>query len=196
MSTYTDLQLDALREMANIGSGNAGTALGAMLGRSVDLSVPHVSALPLADAVDALGDPESMVTAGVLPIFGDMDGVVLLLFTQEAADTLCTLLGVPPGSEYGASALCEIGNILGSSYVQAIGSMVDLHMEPRPPEVVVDQLGAIVSSVLAHVAGDQDVALVMDTNLEVEEEACALSFLLVPEGDGVNELLSRLGLPT
>lgn len=63
----------------------------------------------------------------------------------------------------------------------------DIPHASREPEV---------SSVLAHVAGDQDVALVMDTNLEVEGGACALSFLLVPEGDGVDELLTRLGLPT
>jgi chemotaxis protein CheC len=196
MTTYTAVQLDALSEIANIGSGHAGTALGAMLGRSVDLSVPHVVALPLADAVDALGDPGRAVTAGVLPIFGDMDGVVLLLFTPEAADTLCTLLGCEPGTDVGRSALAEIGNILGSSYVQAIGSMTDLHMEPRPPEVVEDVLGAIVSTVLAHVAGERDVALVLDTHLHVEGEACALSFLLVPEGDGVGQLLARLGLPS
>lgn len=196
MSTYSDLQLDALREIANIGSGTAGTALAAMLGRSVDLSVPHVEAVPLVAAVEAVGDPARPTTAALLPIFGDMDGVVLLLFRPDAADTLCRLLGVEPGSEVGDSALSEIGNVLGTSYLNSIAAMTGLALEPRPPEVVTDVLGAIVSSVLTHVAGGDDVALLLDTQLRVEDEACAVSFLLVPEGDGVQELLTRLGLPT
>lgn len=196
MSTYSDLQLDALREIANIGSGTAGTALAAMLGRSVDLSVPHVEAVPLVEAVEAVGDPSRPTTAALLPIAGDMDGVVLLLFRTDAADTLCRLLGVEPGSEVGDSALSEIGNVLGTSYLNSIAAMTGLALEPRPPEVVTDVLGAIVSSVLTHVAGGDDVALLLDTQLRVEDEACAVSFLLVPEGDGVQELLTRLGLPT
>ncbi|MEV4421615.1 chemotaxis protein CheC [Patulibacter sp. NPDC049589] len=195
MSTYSALQLDALREIANIGSGTAGTALAGMLGKTVDLSVPHVEAVPLADAVDAAGDPARPTTAALLPITGDMDGVVLLLFRTDAADTLCRLLGVEPGSEVGDSALAEIGNVLGTSYLGAIAAMTGLALEPKPPEVVTDVLGAIVSSVLTHVAGGDDVALVLDTRLRVEDEACGLSFLLVPEGDGVQELLARLGLP-
>jgi chemotaxis protein CheC len=196
MSTYSALQLDALREVANIGSGTAGTALASLLGRSVDLSVPHVAALPLADAVDAVGAADATTTAALLPIIGDMDGVVLLLFRPEAADALCRMLGVEPGSAVGASALAEIGNILGTTYLGAIAALTGLALEPRPPEVVTDALGAIVSSVLAHVVGDEDVALVLDTRLRVEDEACGLSFLLVPEGGGVAELLTRLGLPT
>lgn len=196
MSTYSDLQLDALREIANIGSGTAGTALAAMLGRSVDLSVPHVEAVPLVAAVEAVGEPSRPTTAVLLPIMGDMDGVVLLLFRPDAADTLCRLLGVEPGTEVGDSALSEIGNVLGTSYLNSIAAMTGLALEPRPPEVVTDVLGAIVSSVLTHVAGGDDVALLLDTQLKVEDEECAVSFLLVPEGDGVQELLTRLGLPT
>lgn len=196
MSTYSDLQLDALREIANIGSGTAATALAAMLGRSVDLSVPHVEAVPLVEAVETVGDPSRPTTAALLPIMGDMDGVVLLLFRPDAADTLCRLLGVEPGSEVGDSALSEIGNVLGTSYLNSIAAMTGLTLEPRPPEVVTDVLGAIVSSVLTRVAGGDDVALLLDTQLRVEDEECAVSFLLVPEGDGVQELLTRLGLPT
>jgi chemotaxis protein CheC len=191
---YSALQLDALREVANIGSGTAGTALSSLLGRSVDLSVPSVRALPLGEAVDAIGDAEAEVTAVVIPIFGAMDAVVVLLFAPEAADTLCALLGVEADSEVGRSALSEIGNILGTSYVGSIESMTGLHLEPRPPQALTDMLGAVVSSVLNHVSGGGDVALVMDSALEVEGEACSLSFILVPSDEGVAELLTRLGL--
>jgi len=193
-TTYSEMQLDALRELANIGSGTAATALSSMLGRPVDVSVPSALALPLADAVDAAGPAEDTVTAVVLPIFGDFDGIVLLLFPPADAATLCGLLGVEADSEYGLSALGEIGNILGSAYVGALGMMTGLGLEPRPPQTVTDMLGAIVASVLATGAESSDVALVLDSDLIVEGTQCSLSFMLVPSRNGVGEVLAGLGL--
>ena len=92
------------------------------------------------------------------------------------------------------SALQEIGNILGTAYVGAIEAMTGQHLEPRPPAIVADTLGAIVSAVLTQVAGAGELALVMDSALQVEQEACELSFVLVPGDEGVTELLARLGL--
>jgi chemotaxis protein CheC len=191
---YTELQLDAMRELANIGSGNAATALASMLGREVELSVPRAFALPLADAVDAVGPADRTVSSVVLPIFGDMDALVLLLFSIEDAATLCGLLGVEPGSEVGDSAIGEIGNILGTSYINALASMAALVLEPRPPHVVTDMLGAIVASLLSQTVGETDSALVLDTGLEVADAACSLSFLLLPTSGGIAELLGRLGV--
>ena len=101
---YTELQLDALRELANIASGNAATALSQMLGREVGVSVPRVLALPLADAVEACGSPDEAITSVVIPLDGDIDGLVLLLISPDGADALCQLLGVDAGSEIGDSA--------------------------------------------------------------------------------------------
>ena len=194
MPQYTDLQLDALRELANIGSGNAGTALSAMLGQPVDISVPAASALPLADAVEAAGDPESPATGVVLPICGDIEATVLLLFPPEDERILSTLLGVEPGTEDGCSALGEIGNILGCSYVNSLAEMTGLSIEPRPPVTVADMVGAIMSSVLAVRADSTNLALLMDSRLMVEGQACELTFLLLPSLEGIDELLGRLGL--
>lgn len=191
---YTDLELDALRELANIGSGTAGTALSSMLGRPVDISVPRALALPLADAVDAAGDAEQPATGVVIPLQGDLQGTVLLLFDGDDAATLCSLLGVEPDSDVGLSALGEIGNILGTSYIQALGQMTGLTLEPTPPHVATDMLGAIVATVLAAEAAASDVALLLDSDLQVEGEPCSLSFMLLPEPGGVRELLTRLGL--
>jgi chemotaxis protein CheC len=195
MSTpYTALQLDALRELANIGSGTAGTALSQMLGRPVDISVPNALALPLADAIDAVGAPEEDVTGVVIPLAGDMDAVVLLIFPVADAAALCGLLGVEAGTEVGVSALGEIGNILGASYVGALGAMTGIELEPTPPQTVTDMLGAIVSTVLASRSTGSDTALILDSELAVEGESCSLSFLLLPAAGGVDELLARMGM--
>jgi len=190
----TDLQLDALREMSNIGSGNAATALASMLGQSVDLRVPTALALELADAVDAVGNPEDTVSAVIIGVFGDLDATVLLLFDPESANTLCSLLGVEGDPEMALSALGEIGNILGSSYVQAMGTTTSLHMAPHPPVAMSDMLGAIVASVLAVTAADTDLALLLDSKMTVDGTACKFGFLYVPSGAGVALLLDRLGL--
>ncbi|HWM09141.1 MAG TPA: chemotaxis protein CheC [Solirubrobacteraceae bacterium] len=194
MSHYTELQLDALRELANIGSGTASTALSGMLGRPVDISVPKAEALPFAEAVDAIGDAEAEITGIVLGITGEMNGTVLLLVPPADADKLCRMLGVEPDDEFALSALGEIGNIVGTSYINALASMTGMEIEPTPPGTATDFLGAIVESVLAGAAMNGDVALLLDSNLVVEGEDCSISFLLVPDQGGVDLLLSRLGL--
>ena len=191
---YTALQLDALRELANIGSGTAGTALSQMLGRPVDISVPNALALPLAEAVDAVGEPEEDVTGVVIPLAGDMQAIVVLIFPVADAATLCGLLGVDAGTEVGLSALGEIGNILGASYVGSLSAMTGLALEPTPPQTVTDMLAAIVSTVLAANATTTDTALILDSELTVEGESCSLSFLLLPAAGGVDELLARMGM--
>jgi chemotaxis protein CheC len=191
---YTELQLDALRELANIASGNAATSLAQMLGREVDLNVPRVLALPLADAVDACGSPEEATVSVVIPLDGDVTGVVLLLIEPEGAEALCKLLGVDAWDEIGESALREIGNILGTSCLNALASMTGLHLEPRPPHLTTDMLGAIVSSLALSQTASTELVLVLDSELAVAGEPCSISFVLLPTEGGVSDLLAPLGL--
>jgi len=191
---YTELQLDALRELANIASGNAATALAQMLGREVDLNVPRVLALPLADAVEACGSPEQATVSVVIPLEGDVTGVVLLLIEPEGAEALCKLLGVDAWDEIGESALREIGNILGTSCLNALASMTGLHLEPCPPHLTTDMLGAIVSSLALSQTASTDLVLVLDSELAIADEPCSISFVLLPTEGGVSDLLAPLGL--
>ncbi len=195
MSThYSELQLDALRELANIGSGTASTALSIMLGRSVDISVPTAEALPFADAVDAAGPAEQEITGIVLGIVGDLTGTVLLLIPPADADAMCQMVGVEPSDELALSALGEIGNIIGTSYINALAAMTRMHIEPTPPATATDMLAAIVETVLAGQALSSDVALMLDSNLRVEGEDCSISFLFVPDAGGIEMVLARLGM--
>jgi len=190
-----DMQLDGLREIANIGSGTAATALSSMLGRAVDLTVPKALALELADAVDAVGTPDDDVTAVVLGVAGDLAATVVLLFDPTSAATVCSLLGVDPAdSEMALSALGEVGNILGSSYIGAMSQMANLALEPMPPAALADMLGAIVATALAATAVDTDFALLLDSEMAVEDAGCSFGVLFVPSADGVERLLAGLGL--
>jgi chemotaxis protein CheC len=194
MTTFSDMQLDALRELANIGSGNAGTALGSMLGKSVDISVPTAAALPLAEAVAIAGEPDELRYGVVVPIIGDFEAIVVLLFPDIDAQKLCGIYGIEPSTPDGYSMLGEVGNILGTNYINVLAQMVGMELEPEPPQVVEDMLGSILSSVLIGRGEDIEEALILDSDLLVEEEECSLSFLLLPNHGGIKELLGRLGL--
>jgi chemotaxis protein CheC len=194
MTTFSDMQLDALRELANIGSGNAGTALGSMLGKSVDISVPTAAALPLAEAVAIAGEPDELRYGVVVPIVGEFEAIVVLLFPEPDAKKLCGIYGIEPSTPDGKSMLGEVGNILGTNYINVLAQMVGMEMEPAPPQVVEDMLGSILQSVLLGRGDDIEAALILDSALEVEEEECSLSFLLLPADGGIRQLLERLGL--
>jgi chemotaxis protein CheC len=195
VTTYSDLQIDALRELANIGSGTAATALSGMLGTPVDISVPNPLLLPLNEAVEAIGPVDAEVTGVAIGIVGDMDATVLMLFTPETSNVLCPMLGVEPGTEIALSALQEIGNVLGASYTGALGMMTGLELEPTPPQAAHDMLGAIVASVLLAPGEDREAVLLLDSDLTVEGgDECSPSFMFIPSAGGVDELLTRLGL--
>jgi chemotaxis protein CheC len=192
--SLSETQLDALRELANIASGTAATALSQMLARDVEINVPRALALPPADAVDACGDPEQHVAGVVVPIQGDIEGIVLLMIPYEQAEILCGLLGVEAHTEVGDSALREIGNILATSYLNGLGAMTGMELEPSPPLLHTDMLAAIVSSLLVGAAGTHDLALVLDSELDVSGDPCSISFLLLPTSGQIVDLLSPLGL--
>jgi chemotaxis protein CheC len=193
----TDVQLDALRELANIASGTAASALSRMLDREVALSVPRALVLDLADAVDACGNPGETVSGVMIGVVGDIEGVVLMLIGPVESRRLCSMVGVEwDGAETGdgASALCEMGNILGTSYLNGLAAVTSLQLRPCPPALRVDMLGAIVSSLLAATAGSSPQAFLLESELDVAAEPCAMTFLMLPTSGGIESLLAPLGL--
>jgi chemotaxis protein CheC len=193
-ATYNDTQLDALRELANIGAGTASTALSLMLGRPVELCVPDARLVPMADVVEALGSPEAEMTGIALGVEGDMPSTVLMLLAPDDAAAVCRLLGLEADSELAPSALGEIGNVVGTSYLNALAVMTGIVLEPTPPATATDMLGSLVGAVLASRAAYSDSALLLDSRMSVEGEGCSIAVLLVPDLGGAAQLLDRLGL--
>jgi chemotaxis protein CheC len=191
---YSEMQLDALRELSSIGSGNAATSLSKLLGRPVEIAVPTANAVPLAEAVEAVGPADELVTGVVIPVSGGLEALVLLVFSPEDAAGLCGLLGVSVDDELGVSALGEVGNILGCSYIGALAGLTGISLDPSPPECVSDMLGAIVATVLTAGVHSTDLALLLDSKMEIEGAACSFAFVFVPDAEGVIALLERLGV--
>jgi len=189
----SDIQLDAMRELTNVGSGTAATALSSMIGIPVDVDVPNALSLPLADAIDRAGPSDEEVVAIAIPVSGDLEAIVLILMKPATVETICRLLCVEPESDMSRSALCEIGNILGASYMGALQTMSGLAIDLWPPEYVRDMLGAILGSALLG-ATDSGVALLLESRLTVDGQECSPSFMFIPTPAGVDRLLSSLGV--
>lgn len=198
------LQLDALREIGNIGAGNAATSLSQMVGHPVGMTVPSVRAILLEDVPSAVaGHDEALVAAIYLRVVGDAPGHTMFVMTVDDAKSIATSLlsGMDPGEadasglgDMERSALQEVGNILTSAYLIAMGSFTGLHLEPSPPELGVDMAAALVGYVLSEVALSGEVALVIETAFEELDQPIGGSFLYIPTPEGLATVLAGLGV--
>jgi chemotaxis protein CheC len=151
---FSEIQQSALLEIANIGSGNAATALSQMLGKPVEVHYAEALLATLAEAADRAGASASQSAVVDTPVAGG--GKVLLLFPDGAGDQLCELFGTSLDDEMGRSTLSEVGNILASSYLNAIVEMTGMQLEPEPPTIEIDLLGNLVQKSLRGIARPTD----------------------------------------
>ncbi len=190
---FTEMQQSALREIANIGSGHAATALSQLLGRPVEINYSEALLTVLAEAIDRIGAPMSRSAVVDTPIQAD-GGTVLLVFPDDTGEQLCQLLGTSLSEEIGLTALQEVGNILATSYLNAIVEMTGMKLEPEPPTVEVDLLGQLLSQSAASNGSPTDPTVLMRSQLTIESSDAKFSFLFVPRIGSVDTLLERLGV--
>ncbi len=189
---FTPLQQSALLEMANIGSSHAATALSQMLGKPVEIGYAEAFLATLAEAADKVGaaaGPSAVVDTPV----ADDGGKVLLLFPDGAGERLCELFGTSLDDEMGRSALREVGNILASSYLNAIVQMTGIALEPEPPTIEVGLLGSLVERSFEG-ADPNDATVLMRSVMTVESSDAKFAFLFVPRFEAIRSLLDQLGV--
>lgn len=191
---FTELQLDALREVANTGSGHAAGDLSEMLGHSFEISVPRAVVTGLPEAVDMLGGADADVTAVAIRVGGDVEAMLVAMFTPAQAENLCGLLGIDSESDMGRSVLQEVGNVLACAYANVLAEMSGIAFEVHPPDVLSDMLASIVASLAAATTRDIEHVLVIDSRLAVNDADAEMSVLFVPFDDGIDQLLIRLGV--
>ncbi|HEY7257984.1 MAG TPA: chemotaxis protein CheC [Gaiellales bacterium] len=189
---FTELQRSALLEIANIGSGNAATALSQLLGKPVEIGYAEALLATLAEAADKIGAAASPSAVVDTPVAND-GGKVLLLFPDGAGEQLCELFGTRLDDEMGRSALREVGNILASSYLNAVVEMTGMTLDPQPPTIEVDLLGSLVQRSLEG-ARAEDPTVLMRSVMTVESSDASFAFLFVPQLGAVELLLDHLGV--
>jgi chemotaxis protein CheC len=203
LKSYDDLsemQIDVLREIGNIGSGNAATALSEMLGHPVSISVPKVRILDYAEVVTGLGGPETMVVGLLLTLSEDVEGMMMFLLQREFAHmSLSALLGeeierFDQIDEMGMSAIREVSNIMAASYVTAIASLTGLTINISTPDLTIDMLGAIMSVPAIHFANISDKIIFIEDEFGNQEQSAPSHILLFPDVASLNKIMTNLGI--
>lgn len=183
------LQLDALREVANIGAGHAATALSQMTQRTIMISVPEVNIVPLEEVSDLLGQPDDVIAGVLMHMMGDLTGRTLLAFPDASARAVCDLvLRRTPGTttEFGEmekSGLKEIGNILTSAYLNALSDFMGMMLVPSVPSLVIDLAAAVLTTTYLNFGHERDFVFCVETSFRFgqTEERLSGHFLLLPD---------------
>ena len=191
------LQLDALREVANIGAGHAATALSQMTGGTIMISVPQINIARLEDVPPQIAAPEEPVAAVLMNMLGDLTGRTLLVFPKPTAMRLSELmLRRPAGSskDLGVleqSAIKEAGNILSGAYMNALSDFMGLMLLPSPPSLAIDMSTAVMTTAYLQFGSDKDYVFCVESEFYMQDlqEKLRGFFLLLPDFASLQAIL-------
>ncbi len=195
-STY----LDVLREIGNIGAGNAMTALSQMLQCKVDMRVPQVKLLEFKEVGELMGGEDQVMVGVFLAVEGDITGSMMFLVEQKSAKHLVNKIMMGMASEgeefteMELSAMQEVGNIITGAYLNSLSTLTNLKIFPSPPELTVDMAGAILSvpAIQFGILGDNILLIQSQFFDEVEIDGY---FILIPDLESYSKILGALGMP-
>ncbi|MCI9036685.1 MAG: chemotaxis protein CheC [Oscillospiraceae bacterium] len=196
----SSLEIDTLREIGSIGTGNAATALSQMLGREVRITLPEVRIMGYNEAIEWIGGPEQ-VTAGVLVgMGGQMNGIMLSVqqigFVNMVLEHMMnmSITSYDQLDELGRSTLVEVGNIMISTFINAFSGLSDISVNLTVPAFAVDMQGAILSVPMAEYGGMSDYLMTIGGNFVCENQEVPCRLLLSPDIRSLNFLLKKLGV--
>ena len=192
--------IDVLREVGNIGAGNAATSLSAMLDRSVDMSTPSVKILDINDATDTLGGAENVVVGILGKLKGDIDGLIVFMIAQDFALAAINFLlqnrteDCMELTDIEFSVLAEIGNIMISAYIGAISALSGLEILTSVPAVNVDMVGSLLSVPAIVMEDYSDKIIYIENDFMNTEESITANMLLMPSIESLNKIMVGLGI--
>lgn len=196
------LQFDVLREIGNIGAGNATTALSQMVNSKIDMKVPKVELLEFKELSDIVGGAESLVVGILLTLEGDVDGMMMFMMDKRSARLIVDLLmnldtnesNVEEFSEMDLSALQEIGNIIAGAYLSSLSQLTNMTIVSSVPYMSIDMAGAILSVPAIEFGKVGDKALLIQSQFGEDEKKVNGYFILIPSMNSYEKIMSSLGL--
>ena len=188
---------DVLREIGNIGAGNATTALSTMLGMKVDMAVPKVRLMEFKEVGTTMGGEEQIVAGIYLVVDGDIHGSIMFVQKKESARAMVSkLMGMPAEgddfSEMELSALKEIGNVITGAYLNSLATLTNLTIYPSVPTICIDMAGAILSVPAIEFGAVADKMLLIQTDFTDDDDLSGF-FILVPDEESDAKILHALG---
>ncbi|MCS6131058.1 chemotaxis protein CheC [Clostridium botulinum] len=195
-ANFNSMQLDALKEVSNIGAGNAATALSVMISEKIDMTVPSVNIVKLEDIIELNSEEE--VAGIVIRVLGDISGNILLIFNANRAKAMIERLAgceEEITSELGKSVLCEITNIITGSYMNAIAQFTNLKIIPSVPAVAYDMISAILTTTFIESCQYEENILDIETVfLDDTQEEIGAHFYYVPMPGSLEKILKSIGV--
>lgn len=194
------MHLDVLREIGNIGAGNAATALAQMLNREIGVTTPSVRILDIAEAGEALGGPETPAASILVELYGQISGVMMFVVNKSVAEALLErLLGKSRVdclhlSEMERSAFSELGNIMVGSYTRAVASLSGLNIKMTVPAVTCDMVGSLLTVPAAEMGADSDKIIFIEDDFINPNRAVSANMMLIPRLESLNKLMDSLGI--
>lgn len=195
------MRYDILREVGNIGAGNATTALSQLINSKIDMTVPKVELLDFSALADVVGSAEKLVVGILLNITGDVNGMMMFMVDNEAAHHMVNrLVGKEDSGNMEAfddmelSALKEIGNIIAGAYLSALSSLTSLKIIESVPYMAIDMAGAILSVPAIAFGALGDKALLIESEFNQTEYSVNGFFILIPTEESYGRILSSLGM--
>ena len=196
------MQMDALREVANIGAGHAATALSQMTNQRIMISVPQINVTPLEEVSVHIGAPEEPVAAVLMNMLGDLTGRTLLVFPRNTAMRVAEMmLRKPEGSitELGTleqSAITEAGNILSGAHMNALSDFMGIMLLPSPPSLVIDMSRAVLTTAYLQFGDDPNYVFCVETEFFILDQGKRVRgfFLLLPDAPSLKAILRAVRL--
>ena len=196
----SSLELDTLKEIGSIGTGNAATSLSALIGKPVRIQTPEVRIMGYNEAIEWIGGPEE-ITAGVLVgMSGQISGIMLsvqqLEFVNLVLDSMLdrSVEDYMELQELESSALTEVGNIMISTFINALSGLAGIDIELTVPAFTVDMQGAILAVPMAEYGGQSDYIMTIGGNFICNGKEIPCRLLLSPDIRSLNFLLRKLGV--
>jgi chemotaxis protein CheC len=196
LRTLKTNQLDALREVANIGAGHAATALSQMIGEIIMISVPTINVTRLEDVPPLVPEADEPVAAVLMHMMGDLTGRTLLVFPRQTALRLAELLlrrttGTEEFTEMERSAIKEAGNILSSAYMNALSDFMGMMLLPSPPSLAIDLSSTVLTTAYVQFGSDKDFVFCVESEFLMNDlgERLRGYFLLVPDPASLQAIL-------
>lgn len=199
LEQMTATYVDVLKEIGNIGAGNAMTALSQMLQCKVDMKVPQVRLLDLKDVSTIVGSEEQLMVGVLLGVEGDITGSIMFLVELCAAKTLVKKImmgyesGLPGLDTMEMSAMQEVSNIITGAYLNSLSTLTNLKIFPTPPSLTIDMAGAILSVPVIEFGILGDKILLIQSQF-YDDVAIDGYFILIPDMDSYKKILTSLGL--
>lgn len=199
VDSLNTFMIDILKELGNIGAGNAATALSSLISKKVDMKVPNVRVLEFNEVAQILGGEENLIVGIYFELMEDIVGNIMFALDLDSAINLSNMLynrekATRSLDDMDISALSEVGNILASSYANSLSTLTGLKIYISIPSISVDMAGAILSVPAIQFGVVSDHALMIETVFQEDENLVAGNLFFLPDLGSFDKILTALGV--